>query len=148
MDWLNNIFASIYELGGSASVVNFSDALYQGKFYSHIGLYSIGLSITGVIVYYFIILGNKTKIFDQFETKLNLPGYWVIFTLILGLLGYFLMTMEADAYFLSIGAVPYDTQALTQLSIINAVFVMTLFYGFSFIRKVTSKYHQGKKTPH
>lgn len=145
MDWLNNSFAGIYELGGSASFTNFSTDLYNGKFYSHIGVYSVGLAFIWVIFYYFLILGNKTKISDW--KLLNSRRDWLISMLILGLFAFLLMKMEADAYFLSIAKPQYDTQALTQLSVINSVFVMVLFYGFSFIRKVT-KGHQGKNTPH
>lgn len=144
MDWLNDIFAGIYEFGGSASVINFSDALYQGKFYSHIGVYSIGLTALGVLIYYFIIA--NTPLFNY--KRWNKPKHWIIAMLIMSLLGYFLMTIEVDAFFLSIGNPKYNTQALTQLSVINAVFVMALFYCFSFIRKVTKKYHQGEGTPH
>lgn len=144
MDWLNNIFAGIYELGSIAYVTNFSGVLYAGKFYSQIGVYSIGLAALGVLIYYFIIA--NTPLFNY--RKWNKPKHWIIAMLILGLLGYFLMTIELDAFLLSKGGTIINTQASTQLSVINAVFVMLLFYCLSFIRKVTRDYHQGVAAPH
>ena len=135
-----DFFAPIYELWGIAYVQIFSPILYNGDFYSEIGIYTVILALIGVCIYYYgMCLVNS---------RCNRWFYWAGVMLVCALIGYFMMTIQADFYFNSLNPpVIYNTAALTQLSLINAFFIMVLFYLFSFVRKISKK-GAGRNTPH
>ncbi|WP_028665393.1 hypothetical protein [Runella zeae] len=134
-----DFFAPIYELWGLAYVSNFSSILYN-EFYSEIGIYTVVLTLVGVCIYYYGIC--------LINTRCNRWFHWAGVMLVCAVIGYFMMTIQADSYFNSLNPpVIYSTAALTQLSFINAIFIMVLFYLFSFVRKIPKK-GAGGNTPH
>lgn len=133
-------FAPIYELWGLAYVPDFSQILFDRDFYSEIGIYTVLTALIGVLFYYYFLCLIWQKKFSK-------KRYWFLVACICALLGYIMMTIQADSFFSSIPVIPYNTAALSQLSFINAIFVIVLFYILSFVRKII-RIGGGTNKPH